>query len=273
MPDKPYIIRISSQKGGVGKTTIAVNLGVALANLSQSKVLIVDADSTNPSIGFQVGLDDVNIGYEEVVRNKVDIKKAIVPHSPSGTYVLPGAIHAKAFSPNPGAIAEFMRKLSALSYDFIIIDTAPGLTPLGPSQFIDEALIITTPEMSACTSSVRLAKIFSNIGVRHGLLVNRVKNRRYEISMREINELYGNLAQGPVPEDEDVPEGVAEHIPAYLLDKKSEFSRSMKNVGRMYLAKKGMTMQESGAGAPQYQGKRTTGGGLIGLIKRLIGLR
>ena len=50
----PYIIRISSQKGGVGKTTIAVNLGVILS-LFKYKTLVVDCDAANPTVGFHWG--------------------------------------------------------------------------------------------------------------------------------------------------------------------------------------------------------------------------
>lgn len=265
MADKSYVIRVSSQKGGVGKTTIATNLAVALA--SSSKVLLIDADTTNPSVGFQLGLDDVNIGYEEVINNKVDIKKATVVHAPSGLSVLPGTIHTNSHQPSPENVSSFMKRIANSGYKFVVIDTAPGISLLGPAECINEALIITNPEMSSTTASIRLANQFDKHQIKHNLLVNRAKNKRYEISMQEINELYGEKAFGPIPDDESVQVSIAQHVPTYISRPKAGFSAAMTEVARMYLAKAGESYR------PMAPEGMTTGGGLIGWLKRIIGLR
>ncbi len=261
-----YTIRISSQKGGVGKTTIAVNLAVALA-MASYRTLLVDADTTNPSVGFHLGLDEVNIGYDDVIRDPKNFGKAVVLHAPSGLYVLPGTIHGLQ-STRPPNVEELMNAINSSKYDFVIVDTSPGLSTLEPAAYLNEAMIITTPEMSSCTSSIRLAKLLDKSGIRHNLLVNRVRNRKYEISMLEIEELYGNKIIGSIPEDDSVAVSVADHIPAYTFDKKSQFSAAIKSLSRMYAAKGGKVF-----GSEKQSSGFIERGGLIGLIKRILGLR
>ena len=158
-----------------------------------------------------------------------------------------------------------MKKMSGSGYDYVIIDTAPGISLLGPPEYIDEALIITTPDMTSCTSSMKLAKTLDKHKITHALLVNRAKNKRFEISKREIDELYGKISYGPVPEDEDVQESIAQHIPTLIKYGRSPFSKSIQAISYMYLAKKGRAVSEQSKGL-------TTGGGLIGFLKRVIGL-
>ncbi|MDE1860635.1 MAG: AAA family ATPase [Candidatus Micrarchaeota archaeon] len=267
MADKPYVIRISSQKGGVGKTTIAVNLSVALSIYSY-KTLLVDADTTNPSVGFALGLEQVNKGYQDVIYGDVKLKDAVALHSPSGLYVLPGTLHPANYRRSVPAINNIIDGASSESYEFIIIDTAPGLSAMEPAQYLDEALIVSTPDISSFTSSIRLSKLCDKYGIHHNMVVNRYKNKRYEVSIREIEELYGNRILATVPESEDVPLGIADHIPTYMLQRKSPFSLAIKEVARIYASKGGRTIGQQLGGGPGRGG----GGGLIGWIRRILGI-
>jgi MinD-like ATPase involved in chromosome partitioning or flagellar assembly len=243
---KPYIIGVSSQKGGVGKTTISVNLAMAFKLLNYS-VLLVDSDTTNPSIGIHLGLEKANIGYRDVLYDKADLANAIVVHGVTGLHVLPGTLISKSFTPPSQAnIQRLKNKISRSSYyNLIIFDTAPGFVEEDLSNYYDETLIITTPEMSACTSSLRLAHQYDQMKIKHNLVVNRVKNKRYEISIPEIEEIYEKKVLGEIPEEEIVPISIAEHIPAYLVNPSSGFSKSIKSIARSYVSGSSIRYPES----------------------------
>jgi flagellar biosynthesis protein FlhG len=229
----PYIIRVASQKGGVGKTTIATNLAVTLSTLNYN-VLIVDCDAANPSVGIHLGMVEANEGYKEVVEKKAKPSSVIVVHAPSGLKVLPGTIGGYSFTPEPARFWEFVSELSKMKYDFIILDTSPGFSIREPTKYYSEALLITTPEMSACTSVMRLAKLYTNDGLKHSLVINRIRNKKYEYSVDEIEDMYENRAIAAIPEDEAVPISVAQHIPTVMGFPKSEFSVGVKELGRRY---------------------------------------
>lgn len=267
---KPRIIRISSQKGGVGKTTLTTNLSVAMATLSSAKILVVDTDTTNPSVGFQMGFVEANIGFDDVVNKRAELASAVVVHMSSGVHVLPGTIRAKYTEALPADATDFMKSLLATDYDFILMDTAPGFTQLTTENFIDEALIVTTPTMSSCTSSVRLGQVFDNHAIPHTLVVNRFKNKLFEISMREVRALVGGAVLGPVPDNEDVEIAEAQHIPAYLLYARSDFSAAIRDIA-LYMLERNGGLQKYGQKVPQERESRR--GGILGFIMRLFSRR
>ncbi len=230
---EPYIIRISSQKGGVGKTVIATNLAASIRALGY-KVLIIDTDFTNPSVGVYLGIEDVNIGFREVVAGKADLHRAIVPHYASGLSVIPGVITSKQFQPTKAQIDSAIKKLQNLNFDFIIVDTEPGYIIPQEFKMYNEAIIVTTPEMSSCLSAVKLSHIYDREKLKHNLVVNRVKNKRYEISIGEIEEIYEDRVEAVLPEDETVPISIAQHIPAYNLNKRSAFGKGIGALARFY---------------------------------------
>ncbi len=259
-----YVIRISSQKGGVGKTTIAVNIAAVLSALNY-KVLLVDADYSNPSVGFHLGLEQASRGYIDAIKGKTNLKEIIVPHGPSGIHVLPGRLASRVKTPSAEEMVDLYRKLRELNYDFVLVDTAPGLLPdrdFADLKSFDESIIVTTPEMSSCTSAIRLAHVYDEIGLKHSLIANRIKNKKYEVSMQEIEESYEGTVTGMIPEDEVVPISIAEHIPAYLLNQRSGFSISIGKTSRRYGAK-------IGAGYDIGMG----GSGILAMILSWLGFR
>ena len=261
---EPYIIRISSQKGGVGKSIVAINFSTALKALGY-KVLLVDSDFSNPSIGVYLGLEDVNIGYKEVFLGRADPVRAIVPHRTTGLSILPGTISSKQFVPNRAEVARIIPKMRKLNYDFVVIDTQPGYLVPELLGLYDEAMIITTPEMSSLLAGIKLAHVYNDKKLKHGLVVNRVRNKKYELSISEIEEVYENRVSGVLPEDEAVPLSVAQHVPTYTMNKRSQFSRAIASMARLYT---GRAQVEEVEEALPHSG----GGGILAFLKRIFHL-
>ena len=127
------IIAIANQKGGVGKTTTAVNLAASLA-VMEKKVLLVDADpQANATSGLGIVSEEVDNSAYECFVQQVDIKECIVETTTPNLYLLPTRIDLV------GAEIELVDKKgremyikNALEpikndYDFIIIDCSPSL--------------------------------------------------------------------------------------------------------------------------------------------------
>lgn len=263
---KAYMIRVNSQRGGVGKTTIAVNLSVAL-QMEGYRVLLVDDDTVSPAVGFFMGLDAANIGVRDVMSGKAQLKDAIIKHDVSGVSVLPGTLSLKKF-PKEQETLKLVKKLRALDdYDFIIVDTPPGFDYPNAGKFYDEALLASTPAMASITSAIRLGGVYEAANVKHNLVINKITNKRYEMSVSEIEEAYAGKVLQSLSEDPKVPFSESSHIPMVILDPKSPFSRDIVELSRFYAAKKSGDSRLP-YGSPSGMIRR-----MVMFIKRMLGMR
>ena len=265
---KPYSIIVSSQKGGVGKTTISVNLSTALKQ-SGYKVLLVDADYSNPSVGFHLGLENTNAGLRAVVTGKAKLDTVVALHNPTGLHVLTGEISAKPFHPSNAQQKGLRENLERSGYDFIIIDMPPGAEDFEEVEAFccensRQALIVLTPELAACSSAMRLAQFYEKNHIIHNMVANRVKNKGYELSVGEIEEAVGEGLIGVLPEDENVPISIAQHTPVLLLKSRSGFSTAVKSLARRAASRLGYEPGEA---------KNVRGSfGFFAWLKRLFGI-
>ena len=241
---EPFVVGVTSQKGGVGKTTVSVNLATALKLLGY-RVLLIDADTSNPSVGFHLGLSESNLGYRDVLIKHTPIKSASAIHGPTGLSVIPGTIHGKAYMPTEVQMKQLARQLKKSGYNFIIFDTPPGFSLEEADKYWDEAIIVTTPEMPSFASCIRLSNLYDKQHLKHNIIVNRYKNRRYELSISEMSDTYGNRPLRVLPEDDKVPESVAAHIPSVILSRRSPFSREILSLARSYKTRAGVEATES----------------------------
>ena len=208
------IIGVVSIKGGVGKTTVVANLATALAKEFGKKVLAVDANFTAPNLGIHVGVVNRENTLHDALKGKVDITKAIYGID-AGFDLVPasllGGLNVDVF--------RLKRKLQPLKekYDIILIDSSPNLNDeiLATMIASDELLVVSSPDYPTLSCTMRAIKVAKNKRVPiAGLVLNRIRDKKFELSLQEIEEATEVPVIGWLPEDEKVLESLAETKPA-----------------------------------------------------------
>jgi MinD-like ATPase involved in chromosome partitioning or flagellar assembly len=221
------IIRISSEKGGVGKTVIAINLAVAL-QMSGHKTLLVDAaDPAMPSVGVYMGLPKPKAYFTDVLFKNANPDDAISTHDPTDLKVIQGT-PVENYIIGADEVKKISTGITAMQkygFEYIIVDTQPEVHPDNIGTLYTDAIIITVPEVVACEAAADAAKRFNTIGIRHSIVVNRAQKKGYELDQRDIENYCDDTPLVTMPEDEIVPKSIAEHIPAYMLNKNSPFCK------------------------------------------------
>lgn len=264
---KTRIIAVSSGKGGVGKTNIAVNLGIAFHKLGK-KVLVMDADLGLANVNVCLGIIPKFNLFHLIKRQKR--MKDIIIDTDYGIQIVAGASgFSKIANLTDDERKGFIKEIDTLSYaDVIIIDTGAGVSKnvLSFIMASDEAIIITTPEPTAITDAYGIIKIIAteinNPSLELKLVVNRVNSvvegrkvaeRVINIAGQFLNIKVENL--GMIYEDHLVSQGVIRQIPFMSLDENGKAALSIKHiVSRL----EGIEFKE--------------GGGLKNFVMKLMGM-
>ncbi len=199
------IITVTSGKGGVGKTTTAINLGAAL-NFFGKDVIVVDANLTTPNVGLHLGAPIVPVNLNHVMMGKADVSDAIYEHE-SGTKIIPSSLSVKELRRlNHKKLKEIAKKLRTMA-DYVIFDSAAGLgeEAISSIEAADELIVVTNPEITAVTDALKTIKMAEELGKSvKGVIVTRVKGNRHEMSVSNIQEMLDVPILGVVPEDNKV---------------------------------------------------------------------
>ncbi len=263
-----YVIRISSQKGGVGKTTIAVNLATALQTMRYN-VLLIDTDNASPAVSEYFGITSSETGYIEALSGEIEVKNAIFAYEPIDLNIIAGTNITAPYEADPqkltGDMENFYTQIKKLGYDFVIIDAPPGPLQQGTAKFYNEVLIVSTPERISCIGSKKLADQCEKYHLKHRLAINRSGYSRYELPVEEIEKLYGDLVDVMVPEDMIISESMTKHKPAYALNKDNPFSKAIGELSKIYTFRAGEKEEE--------EDNKKEKGGFFGALGRAIGLK
>lgn len=230
------VIGIISLKGGVGKTSSVANLGAALREFGK-KVLVVDANFSAPNLGLHLGIINPEVTLHDVLLNRAKAEEAIYEHE-SGFHVIPGAYISRKVDP-----FRLKDKINHLKdyYDLILIDSSPNLNDEMLSTMIasDMLLVVTSPDyptLSATLRAVRLAK--QKKTPISGLILNRVRNKTFELSIKDIEEAAEVPIISVLPEDIKVPESIANTKPVTLHKPKSNSAVEYKKLAASLVGEK-----------------------------------
>lgn len=200
-------IGLLSGKGGVGKTTTAINLAAGLSYFGK-RAIIVDANLTTPNVGLHLGVPTSPNSIHHVLKGKAKIHDAVYRH-PSGIHFVPGSL---ALEDMEQLRLNLFKSVHNLNADYVIIDGAAGLgkEALATMEHCDQLLVVTNPELPAITDALKTVKVAEDLGKNIlGVIVTRTKNDAFDVSIRNIEAMLERPVIAVIPEDSALREALA----------------------------------------------------------------
>jgi flagellar biosynthesis protein FlhG len=242
-PEPVRVIAITGGKGGVGKTNISANLGVALAEMGR-RVMLLDADMGLANLDVVLGLH-AHKNLSHVMRGESTLEEIIVT-GPKGMRVVPGASgiqHMAEMSQaeNAGLIHAFSEV--ANDVDVLLIDTAAGISDvvISFSRAAQEQIVVVCDEPASITDAYAIIKLLNrDHGIsRFQILANMVK------SVQEGRDLYNKMCRvtdqyldvmlnymGSIPYDEQLRKAVKSQKPVVEAYPRSRVAQAFKNLAK-----------------------------------------
>jgi septum site-determining protein MinD len=196
-------ITILSGKGGVGKTTSAINLGLALHKLG-ADVVVIDGNLSSPNLSMHLGGTYFPVTIHDVMRADEPIQNAMYRNN-SGLKIIPADISVDSMR-----FVDFNKLKSSLQdlhllTDYVIIDGSPGLgretTQL--MNLSDSILIVTNPDKTSIMDAKRLIEFSKRQKVPVlGLIVTKYKENSHNVPAENINRYLNMPILGKIPHDE-----------------------------------------------------------------------
>lgn len=228
------IIGITSAKGGVGKTTLATNLAVALRKLHK-KVIVVDCNISTPHLAYYLGVSGYKYTLNDALLDKVDIISAV--NNYDGVGYVPASLDLEdLIGIDTAKFKKFISRLAVMNKpDFILLDSAPGLgrEALSVLDASNEVIFITTPFAPMINDVIRCVDVMKSLkGVKQlGIVLNMTTNGTYELVGKTISKLTGMPIIGEIPYDRNVVHSLVLKLPI------TEYkSNSLASIGIMQLA-------------------------------------
>lgn len=243
MDEQGRVEVVFSSKGGVGKTTIAVNLALALAKVRKAPVALVDLDLQFGDVATLVGIlpqatiyDVVAGDFGQVDRMRLERALINVP----GTRV---NVLAAPFRPEEADEIHSERVVRVLqllreTHSFVVVDTGPGYSDVNVSalDFCDEVLTICTPDVVTIRTIGQALRVFRE-GLRYPdgkvkIILNRAGSKT-GVEPQDIEKTLGTKISYQLPSDGSWPVKAANQgRPLQLLNPESLLSRALTEMGQ-----------------------------------------
>ena len=240
------VIAITSGKGGVGKTNLAVNLAIAMQTAGK-KDLLIDADIGMANVNVLMGRV-TNRSLVDLLEDEIELEDVVEEGLEGVKYISGVAGFETALNVNRSEQRKIHRKLGRVSElaDVIIVDTGAGLSRY-VIEFIlaaNEVLLVTTPEPTALADAYTVVKAYSKYSKKRSikLVVNRIRDEEESFEVIErLNQTTQKFLKlsveclGYIYEDRAVRVAVKNQEPFILSKPNSPASRCVSELARSLL--------------------------------------
>lgn len=237
------IIAVTSGKGGVGKSSVSINLALQFARMGK-KVIILDADFGLANIEVMFGIIP-KANLSDLMFKGKELKDILVDGPEGVQFISGGSGIAKLANLNKEQIKGMVNKLSELEElaDIVIIDTGAGMSS-SVMEFLvaaPEIIVVATPEPTSITDSYALLKSmkmypgYDSSNTRIRIIANKVMTyqeghflfEKLEMVVKQFLEMKLEFL-GIIPQDNSVSKAVMRQKPVSLMYPKSEAAQSFK---------------------------------------------
>ncbi|MGB9964619.1 P-loop NTPase [Halobacterium hubeiense] len=224
------VFAVASGKGGVGKTTTAVNLAAVMAEADRS-VVLVDYDLGMANVGAVLDVEPAEATLHDVLAGDADALDAVA-EAPGEFDAMVGGTDIEDFGrADPSKLREVAEDLRE-EYDVTIVDTGGGLShdttvPLG---LADDVLLVSTPQVAALENTAKTLDLVERVGGDvEGLILTRVGGAAVDVD--EAVERVDAPLLGTIPEDGAVADSEAAGEPLVVYAPENPAAQSYRELG------------------------------------------
>lgn len=253
---KTRVVSIANQKGGVGKTTTAINLATALVSIG-NRVLIIDLDAQgNASTGLGIPVEDRQLSTYDVIVDNSDLRSIIKNSLVDGLFIAPATTDLS--SADVDLVSNDKRTMvlkhsivklleSNSKYDYILIDCPPALSLLTINAFVAcetvlvplQAEFFALEGLSQLMTTIKEVRGTLNKNIRIQGIVLTMYDKRNNLSVQieeDVREHLGKLVyETVIPRNVRLSEAPSFSLPALLYDRKCAGSIAYKKLAAEFL--------------------------------------
>jgi pilus assembly protein CpaE len=238
----PQIISVFSTKGGVGKTTIATNLAVSLAQESRKKVVIVDLDLQFGDVAVTLNVipkRTITELIQDISQMDPDLLESYLVTHPTGVKILPSPTRPEYAELITGGHIEKILGILKQNYDYIIVDTPSFFheTILTALDLCHQILLLVSLDLPTIKNVKICLEVLDSLHLKGKakLVLNR-SSRVIGINCEDMEDSLGVKVAAHVPSDgRTVIKSVNSGNPFVITDYNSEISQSIRELAKMVM--------------------------------------
>ncbi len=214
-------ITFASGKGGVGKTTLTANMGIALAMTGQ-RVLLVDADIAMANLSLLLKMQNSPITLHEVLIGEASVEDAIYS-GPKGVDVIPSGLSLESYRSADSERLKGIIEAVQDNYDFVLLDAPAGIERNVMSALSSgkQVLLITHPNSPSLADALKTKMVAERLLSKpFGVIINMVRGEKGELTRDEIMKMLELPCYGVIPYDPEVRKTFIEKDPKPVILRK-----------------------------------------------------